>query len=156
MFIANFLEKNYPRNRIMILIKFKAQSYFCVRPLSAAWQRPLEIRVEEGQGIQVSVRQVLTLIQCTVRKGGNASELISQTRWAKILQAADKLWTRVVKKRQPPRKTIFFGGGESSTPSSAKKSPTRRAEQPSTRCVFDSALPFSTEARGAESQYIPI
>ena len=108
-FIADFLGKKLPKEQDHDLTKIQAAILSCVRPLSAAWQELLEMGLEEDQGMQVPATQVLTLIQCTLCMVGNASELVSQTRRAKVLEAADKSWTRFAETDNPPGEGVLFG-----------------------------------------------
>ena len=65
--------------------------------------------MEDDLSIELPAAQVLTLIQCTLCMVGNASELVSQTRRAKILEVADKSWAKFAEAENPPSEGALFG-----------------------------------------------
>lgn len=109
-FISDFLGKRLPKDQDQDLTKIQAAILACARPLTNAWHEMVhEMDLEDDHNLQLPATQVLTLIQCTLCLVGNASELVSQTRRAKILEVADKSWAKFAETENPPGEGLLFG-----------------------------------------------
>ena len=93
-YMSEFLGKCLPKERDAELAKIQSAVLASIRPLTSAWQLLLDAGLEEDPQMVVPGSEVLTLIQCTLCMIGNASELISQTRRSKILDAIDPSWSK--------------------------------------------------------------
>lgn len=91
-YISDFLGKKLPKEQDTELMKVQTAVLACLRPLTSAWQELLEQGLEQDTDMTVPAKDVLALIQRSVCLIGNASEYISQTRRAKILESIDKTW----------------------------------------------------------------
>ena len=93
-YMSEFLGKRLPKERDAEMAKIQSAVLASIRPLTSAWQLLLDAGLEEDPQMVVPGSEVLTLIQCTLCMIGNASELISQTRRSKILDAIDPSWSK--------------------------------------------------------------
>ena len=65
--------------------------------------------IEDDPEMVVPGSEVLALLQRTVCMIGNASELISQTRQSKILEAVDRSWSKFGSDDFPSVQDMLFG-----------------------------------------------
>ena len=92
--MTDYLGKRFPKEHDTELTRLQTSVLSIVRPLSSAWQHLLEQGLEEDPTMVVPATEVLLLAQCTLCLVGNASELISQARRTRILEAIDKTWAK--------------------------------------------------------------
>lgn len=72
-----------------------------------AWQELLETGLERDTSMVLPTTQVLAVIQRSLCLIGNASEFLSQTRRAKILEAIEPTWGRYVADDFKTEDTLF-------------------------------------------------
>ena len=80
-----------------------------MQPFTSAWQQLEECRLKEDPDLLVPAVEVLAVVQRTLCLLGNASELISQTRHTKILEAVDPSWSRYGTDEFPYASSTLFG-----------------------------------------------
>ena len=114
-FMMDFLGKRFPREYDTTLSKLQTAVLAITRPLSSAWLQLVEEGQEEEPNMLLPASEVLMLIQCTLCLVGNASELISQTRRAKILEQIDQSWSKYGSDSFPSSQDSLFGDEFQST-----------------------------------------
>ena len=80
-----------------------------VRPLTSAWRSLLEEGLEGDQDLLVPATEVLALCQRTLCLVGNAAEMVSQERRAKILDTVDPSWAKFGTESFPDTGKFLFG-----------------------------------------------
>lgn len=108
-FIIDFLGKKFPKEQDTQLSKIQASVLASIRPLTSSWQTLVEEGLEEDLSMVVKASEVLSLVQCTLCLVGNASELISQTRHSKILEAIEPSWAKYGSDAFPSASGTLFG-----------------------------------------------
>ena len=90
--MVDFLGKRLPRSHDSELSKIQSSVLAVMHPLTSAWQHLADGGLEDDPELLVPGTEVMSLVQCTLCMLGNASELISQTRRSKILEAVNPSW----------------------------------------------------------------
>ena len=108
-FIIDFLGKKFPKEHDTQLSKIQASVLASIRPLTSSWQTLVEEGLEEDSSMVVKASEVLSLVQRTLCLVGNASELISQTRRSKILEAIEPSWVKYGSDAFPSASGTLFG-----------------------------------------------
>lgn len=108
-YMIDFLGKRMPKTGDSDLSKMQGAVMAVMRPLTSAWQQLEEGGLRSDPDLLVPAGEVLAMIQRTICLLGNASELISQTRRTKILEAVDPAWSRYGSEEFPSSSTFLFG-----------------------------------------------
>jgi len=108
-YITDFLGKRFPKDQDAELMKVQAAVLGITRPLASAWKELHEARATKDASATVPAAEVMHLIQRTLCLVGNASEYISQTRRAHILEHIDKSWSRYASDEFPDAEETLFG-----------------------------------------------
>ena len=106
-YVSDFLGKKLPKEQDTEFMKIQTVVLACVRPLTSAWQKLLERGLQQDTEMVVPAKDDLTLIQHSLCLIGNASEYISQTRRAKILESIDKTWGKFGTDENESSDTLF-------------------------------------------------
>ena len=133
-YMSEFLGKSLPKEHDTELVKIQAAVLATIRPLTSAWQRLIDEGIEDDLEMVVPGSEVLALLQRTLCMLGNASELISQTRKSKILEAVDRSWSKFGSDDFPSVQDMLFGEDFQSSltnkvPQTGKKFPTTRGSK---------------------------
>ncbi len=108
-YMADFLGKRLPKEHDSELAKIQASVLATMRPLTSAWQHLSDGGLKDEPDLLVPGAEVMSLVQRTLCMLGNASELISQTRRSKILEAVDPSWGKYGSDEFPSAKETLFG-----------------------------------------------
>ena len=114
-YMVDFLGKRLPRSHDSELSKIPSPVLAVVLPLTSAWQYLADGGLEDDPELLVPGTEVMSLVQRTLCMLGNASELISQTRRSKILEAVDPSWGKYGSGDLPSAKDTLFGDNFQST-----------------------------------------
>ena len=121
-YVQDFLGKCMPKDHDFELSKTQSAILASFWPLTSAWQHITEEGLEEDPEMLMPGAEVLSLIQCTICLISNASELTSQVRRVKILEAVDRSWGKFGSDDFPSAQGTLFG-------EEFQSSLTRRVEQ---------------------------
>ena len=108
-YLFDFLGKRFPKQQDADLTKIQSAVLATVRPVISAWQGLIEGGIDEDPEMSVPAVEVLSLCQRTICLVGNASELISQERRSKVLEAVDTSWSRYGTEQYPDAGKMLFG-----------------------------------------------
>ena len=114
-YLFDFLGKRFPKQQDTDLTKIQSAVLASVRPVISAWQGLIEGGIDEDPEMSVPAVEVLSLCQRTICLVGNASELISQERRSKVLEAIDTTWSKYGAKQYPEAGKMLFGEGFKAT-----------------------------------------
>ena len=108
-YMIDFLGKHFPKEKDSELSKIQAAILTTIRPLTSAWQSFVDGGLGQDPGLMVPATEVLSLVQRTLCLVGNSSELVSQIRRSKILEAGDPSWAKYGTDDFPSAKATLFG-----------------------------------------------
>ena len=107
--MIDFLGKRFPKEKDSEVSKIQAAILATIRPLTSAWQSFVDGGLGQDPGLMVPAKEVLSLVQHTLCLVGNSSELVSQIRRSKILEAGDPSWVKYGTDDFPSAKATLFG-----------------------------------------------
>ena len=108
-FMTEYLGKRFPKEFDSKMSKVQTAVLAIVRPLTSAWRSLLEEGLEGDQDLMVPATEVLALCQRTLCLVGNAAEMVSQERRAKILDTVDPSWAKFGTESFPDTGKFLFG-----------------------------------------------
>ena len=110
-YMRDFLGKRLPKSGDADLYKVQKSVLSVIRPMTSAWQMLEEGGLRDDPDLLVPAAEVLSFIERTMCLVGNTSELISQTRRARILEAVDPSWSKYGSEEFPSSSSTLFGEG---------------------------------------------
>ena len=158
-YMIDFLGKRFPKEKDSKLSKIQAAILATIRPLTSAWQSFVDGGLGQEPGLMVPATEVLSLVQHTLCLVGNSSELVSQIRRSKILEAGDPSWAKYGTDDFPSAKTTLFGEEFQAnlTKSMEKDSDLSKALSISRKGKKEhttpSSLPSTSHSRGQKSNH---